>query len=69
MSLYPIKKYKEMLEDGLVVQWPRPCDPNAGRPGSSPGQGTRSHRPQLSIHIVTKDPVCCSKDPVQPNKF
>ena len=67
MSLYTIKKQKEMLEDCLVVQWLRPCAPNAGRPGSSPGQGTKSHRPQLSSH-VTEDLVCCRKDPVQPKK-
>ena len=33
-----------------------------GAPGSSSGQGTRSHMPQL------KDPVCWNKDPAQPNK-
>ena len=31
----------------LVVQWLRLCTPNAGGPGSIPGQGTRSHMPQL----------------------
>ena len=31
----------------LVVQWLRPCAPNAGGPGSIPGQGTRSHVLQL----------------------
>ena len=30
----------------LVVQWLRLCAPNAGGPGSLPGQGTRSHMPQ-----------------------
>ncbi|TEA37700.1 hypothetical protein DBR06_SOUSAS9210016, partial [Sousa chinensis] len=29
----------------LVVQWLRLCAPNAGDPGSIPGQGTRSHMP------------------------
>ena len=36
----------------LVVQWLRLHDPNAGAPGSIPGQGPRSHMPQL------KDPAC-----------
>ncbi|TEA29464.1 hypothetical protein DBR06_SOUSAS510016, partial [Sousa chinensis] len=33
----------------LVVQWLRLCAPNAGGPGSVPGQGARSHVPQLKI--------------------
>ena len=33
----------------LVVQWPRLCTPNAGGPGSIPGQRTRSHMPQLGV--------------------
>ena len=35
------------LGTSLVVQWLRPCAPNADSPGSIPGQGTRSHMPQL----------------------
>ena len=31
----------------LVVQWLRLSAPNAGGPGSIPGQGTRSHVLQL----------------------
>ena len=31
----------------LVVQWLRLPTPNAGAPGSIPGQGTRSHTLQL----------------------
>ena len=31
----------------LVVQWLRLYVPEAGGPCSIPGQGTRSHRPQL----------------------
>ena len=39
----------------LVVQWLRLHTPNAGDPGSIPGQGTRSHMPQLKIpHAATK---------------
>ena len=33
----------------LVAQWIRLCAPNAGGPGSIPGQGTRSH-----MHATTK---------------
>ena len=29
----------------LMVQWLRLSAPNAGGPGSNPGQGTRSHMP------------------------
>ena len=35
----------------LVVQWLRLRAPNAGGPGSIPGQGTRSHVPQLSVPV------------------
>ncbi|TEA37350.1 hypothetical protein DBR06_SOUSAS1910041, partial [Sousa chinensis] len=48
----------------LVVQWLRLCAPNAGGLGSIPGQGTRSHMPQLRActsqlkipHTATKIP-------------
>ena len=33
----------------LVVQWLGLCTPNAGGPGSIPGQRTRSHMPQLRV--------------------
>ena len=46
----------------LVVQWLRLCTPNAGGPGSVPGQGTRSHMPQLKIlHAATKIPHATTK--------
>ena len=39
----------------LVVQWLRFHAPNAGDPGSIPGQGNRSHMLQLKIlHATTK---------------
>ena len=46
----------------LVVQWLRLRAPNAGGPGLTPGQGTRSHMPQLRVlllqrrfqHVATK---------------
>ena len=52
----------------LVVQWLRLRAPNTGGPGSIPGQGTRSHMPQLrvfmpqlkTLHAATKDPTHCN---------
>ena len=47
----------------LVVHWLSLCTFNAGEPGSIPGQGPRSYRPQLkTLHATTKirDPVCFS---------
>ena len=39
----------------LVVQWLRLRTPSAGGPSSIPGQGTRSHMPQIKIpHAVAK---------------
>ena len=35
----------------LVVQWLRLCTPNSGGLGSIPGQGTRSHMPQLRVRM------------------
>ena len=61
-KLFGIFKNKE-----LVVQWLRLRAPNAGRPGSIPGQRTRSCMLQLQIpHAATKrsrmlqlnDPEC-----------
>ncbi|TEA33121.1 hypothetical protein DBR06_SOUSAS24310008, partial [Sousa chinensis] len=41
----------------LVVQWLRLCAPNAGGPGSIPGQGTRSRMLQLKApHAAMKIP-------------
>ena len=48
-------KFVPGLSCGSVVQWLRLHSPNAGGPGSIPGQGTRSHMPQLKIpHAATK---------------
>ena len=38
-----------MTRTSLVVQWLRLRAPDAGDPGSKPGQGTSSHMPQLKI--------------------
>ena len=40
----------------LVVQWLRLCTPKAEGLGLIPGQGTRSHIPQLK----SEDTMCCS---------
>ena len=46
---------KKTTGTSLVVQWLRLHVPNAGALGSIPGQGTRSHMPQLMIpHAATK---------------
>ena len=37
--------------DFAVAQWLRLCIPNAGGPGSIPGQGTRSHVPPLRVRM------------------
>ncbi|TEA42194.1 hypothetical protein DBR06_SOUSAS6810117, partial [Sousa chinensis] len=43
----------------LVVQRLRLHAPNAGGPGSIPGQGTRSYMPQLRAHMPQlKEPAC-----------
>ena len=39
----------------MVVPWLRPCAPTAGSLGSIPGQGTRSHMPQL------EESLCCNQ--------
>ena len=48
--------WKPMPGTSLVVQWLRLRAPNSGGLGSIPGQGTRSHMPQL------KDPTCPNED-------
>ena len=48
----PVTWRKEKRETFLVVQWLRLCSPNAGGPGLIPGQGTRSHMPQLKNPCV-----------------
>ena len=48
----------------LVVQWLRLHTPNAGGPGSIPGEGTRSHMLQLRVRMPQlKDPACGNEDP------
>ena len=56
-----------MQGTSLVVQWLRLHIPNAGDPGSIPGQGTRYKvlqlrvcMPQLELpHAANRDSMCC----------
>ena len=56
------------FSDGPVAKTPGfQC---RGPRGSILGQGTRSHMPQLGVHmpeLKSADPACCSEDPTQPN--
>ena len=42
-----VSDWKTTEGTSLVGQWLRLCTPNAGGPGSIPGQGPRAHMPQL----------------------
>ena len=42
---------KPTLGTSLLVQWLRFLVSNAGGLGSIPGRGTRSHMPQLRVHM------------------
>ena len=53
-----VVKTKEGEGTSLVVQWLKRHVPNAGSPGSIPGQGTRSCMPQI-------DPWCPNMQPIQ----
>ena len=53
----------------LVGQWLRLHAPNAGDPGSLPGQGTKSHSQQLKgSHVQLKTLHATTKTPGQSNK-
>ena len=48
----------------MVVQWVKLPAPNSGSPSLIPGQGTRSHMPQLKIlhaAMKIKDPCTTTK--------
>ena len=76
-SLWELK-HKTQSRTSLVVHWLRLRAPNAGGPGSSHGQETRSFMPWLKIlqpqlrippaATKIKDPRCYNQDPAQPNK-
>ena len=48
----------KLLGNFPVVQWLRLHAPNAGGPGWIPGQGTRSHMPQLMTLTATAKTQC-----------
>ena len=56
--IYERTTLKGSTGTSLLVQWLRFCAPNAGVWGSMPGQGIRSHMPQLSLHASDKGPTC-----------
>ena len=47
-----------------------PVAPGAGGPGSTPGQETRPHKPQLKqiLHAATRIPYAATKMPCAPAK-
>ena len=47
----PVFLKEKYFGTSLVVQWLRLCTLEAGPPGSIPGQETRSHMPQLRVHM------------------
>ena len=52
----PHQKKTTTNRTSLVVQWLRLCTLNAGGLGSIPGQGTRSHMPQLGVLMLQLRP-------------
>ena len=40
-----------------MVRWLRLHSPIAGGPSWIPDHGTRSHMPQIRVHVATKDPA------------
>ena len=58
----------QKLGTSLEVQWLRISAPNAGDLGSIPDQGTRSHMPQLTVHVLLqlKDPASHNEDQKSP---
>lgn len=48
--------FKTNAGTSLVGQWLRCHAPNAGDPGSMPGQGTSSHMRQLKVHMPQRRP-------------
>ena len=58
LTLVRIAVIKKSTGTSLVAQWIRFHAPNAGGPGSIPGQGTRSH-----MHVTTKNSHATTKEP------
>ena len=47
-----LQHIQNQTQDSLLVQWLRLPAPNAGGPGSIPGQGTRSHMSQPRVCML-----------------
>ena len=66
----PLKMFfKNNLGASLLVQWLRLCAPKTGGLGSIPGQGTRSHTPQLGVCMLHLKVPSATTDKTQPNKL
>jgi len=46
-----VTEQQQQQKGGPMVKWLRFYNPNSGSPGSIPGQGTRSHMPQLRVRM------------------
>ena len=57
------KNIKGLLGTSLVIQWLRLHTPNAGDPGSIPGQETGSHMLQLRVHMPQVKTPCDTTKP------
>jgi len=59
VTLHSVSDSEQMTS--LLVQWLRLHASSAGSPGLIPGQGARSHMPQLRVCTPeVKDPTCCN---------
>ena len=58
------RSIRRAAEISLMVPWLRPHDPDAWGPGSSPGQGTRSHMLQVRPGVLKQRNDFCKDWPV-----
>ena len=62
--------FKTNAGTSLAVQWLRCHAPNAGDPGSMPGQGTSSHMRQLKVHTLQRRPeILCATAKAQQSQL
>ncbi|TEA24312.1 hypothetical protein DBR06_SOUSAS4410010, partial [Sousa chinensis] len=55
----PLLLLKVHSGTSLVVQWLRLHTPSEGGLGSIPSQGTRSHMPQIRVHMPQLEDLAC----------
>ena len=61
-SSRPICPPRDPYRNFLLLQWLKLCPPNTECLGLNPGQGTRSHKLQLRVHMLQlKDSAHCNK--------